>query len=108
MSDGIKAIIENIKVRNLIISKQKEEYENFKEIIEIANRKKVKIIIVKAQDEIILDKSSYIKILYPTKELPHDDINNNSIVAKFVSQNTSILFTRRYRKRSRGKLAKNI
>ncbi len=75
---------------------QKENYINFKEIMEIANKRKVNIIVVKANDEIILDKSSYIKILYPTKVLPHSDINNNSIVAKFISQNTSILFTRGY------------
>lgn len=96
MPVGVKAVLENLKVKNLIISKQNKEYENFKEIMEIVNQKKINVILVKAKDEIILDKSAYVKILYPTKELPHSDINNNSIVAKFISQNTSILFTRRY------------
>lgn len=104
MPDGLKVILENIKVKNLIISKQKENYSNFRELMEIAGRKKVNLIVVKAGDEIVLDEISYIKILYPTKDLPHSDINNNSIVAKFVSQNTSILFTRRYRDRGRGKV----
>ena len=108
MSGGIKTILENIKVENLIVSRQKEEYENFKEIVAIANKSKVNIVVVKANDKIILDKSAYIKILYPTENLPHSDINNNSIVAKFVSQNISILFTRRYRKRSRRKFTQNI
>jgi len=104
LSDGLEAVLENIKVKNLIISRQKEEYKNLKKIIKIANRKKINVIMVKAQDKIIFDKSAYMKVLYPTEKLPHSDINNNSIVAKFVSQNTSILFTRRYRKRGGGKL----
>lgn len=108
MSGGIKTILENIKVENLIVSRQKEEYENFKEIVEIANKRKVNVVVVRANDKIVLDKSAYIKILYPTESLPHSDINNNSIVAKFISQNTSILFTRRYRKRSRRKFTQNI
>ena len=105
---SLKAVLESLKVKNLVISKQKENYTNFKEIIEIASRKRVNVVVVKANDKIILDKSAYIKILYPTKELPHSDINNNSIVAKFVCLNTSILFTRRYRKRGRGKIARII
>ena len=108
MSGGIKTILENIKVENLIVSRQKEEYENFKEIVEIANKRKVNVVVVRANDKIVLDKSAYIKILYPTESLPHSDINNNSIVAKFISQNTSILLTRRYRKRSRRKFTQNI
>ena len=90
---GIKTILENLKVKNLVISKQKEQYDNFKEIIEIARKKKVNIIVVKAKDILKFDKSAYMKILYPTEPLSHDDINNNSIVGKFICDNTSILFT---------------
>lgn len=68
--------------------------------MEIAKERKVNVIGVSAGESIRFDKTSYIKILYPTKELPHDDINNNSIVAKFICNGTSILFTRGYRKRS--------
>ena len=90
---GIKTILENIKVKNLIISKQKENYENFNEIMQIAKKKHVNIIIVKAKDRIAFDKTAYIDVLYPTKNLAHSDINNNSIVAKFISKGISILFT---------------
>lgn len=90
---GIKTILEDIKVKNLIISKQKENYENFNEIMQIAKKKHVNIIIVKANDRIVFDKTAYIDVLYPTKNLAHSDINNNSIVAKFISNNISILFT---------------
>ena len=90
---GIKTILEDIKVKNLIISKQKENYENFNEIMQIAKKKHVNIIIVKANDRIVFDKTAYIDVLYPTKNLAHSDINNNSIVAKLISNNISILFT---------------
>ena len=93
---GIKTILKELKVNNLIVSKQKEEYSNFKEIIEIAKQKNIKIITVKRGDKIQFDKSAYIDILYPTETLPHSDINNNSIVGKFICGRTSILFTRRY------------
>lgn len=98
---GIKTILKELKVNNLVISKQKEAYANFKEIIEISKQKKVKIITVKRGEKIQFDKSTYLDVIYPTEILPHNDINNNSIVAKFICNGTSILFTRRYRKRSR-------
>ena len=90
---GIKTILENIKVKNLIISKQKEEYKNFTEIVKIANERDVNIIVIKAKDKIKFDKTAYIDVLYPTKDLKHPDINNNSLVVKFISENLSILFT---------------
>ncbi len=92
-SGGIKTILENITVKNLIISKQKEVYQNFSEIMKIAKEKNVNIIIVKAKDRIIFDKTSYMDVLYPTEKLEHSDINNNSIVAKFINQGITILFT---------------
>ena len=92
-SRGLKTILENIKVKNLIISKQKENYENFNEIMEIVKKKNINIIIVKAKEKIRLDRTAYIDVLYPTGNLEHADINNNSIVAKFVCQGISMLFT---------------
>ena len=92
---GIKTILANLKVKNLVISKQKEQTENFNEIIEIAVKKKVNIIVVEAGDKIQIDEGAYFDILYPTEKLK-DDINENSIVAKFICRNISILFTRRY------------
>lgn len=92
---GIKTILANLKVKNLVISKQKEQTENFNEIIKIAVKKKVNIIVVEAGDKIQIDEGAYFDILYPTEKLK-DDINENSIVAKFICRNISILFTRRY------------
>lgn len=93
---GLKSVLENLKVKNIIISKQSEKSENFKQIIEIVKNKKINIIVVKANDKIMFDKSSYMEVLYPSEDFMHDDINNNSIVAKFICNNTRILFTRGY------------
>ena len=64
--------------------------------MEIVMNKKINIIVVKARDKVVFDKYSYMDVLYPTEDFMHDDINNNSIVAKFICNNTSMLFTRRY------------
>ena len=93
---GLKSVLKNLKVKNIVVSKQSERSENFEQIMEIVMNKKIDVIVVKARDKVVFDKDSYIDILYPTEKLPHDDINNNSIVAKFICNNTSMLFTRRY------------
>lgn len=42
----------------------------------------------------IIDKSTYIHVLWPQKDLIQENVlNNNSIVCKFIYRNTSILFT---------------
>lgn len=48
---------------------------------------------MKAGDEIHIDKYTSIEILYPSKELKFDDLNNNSIVCKLSYMDFSILFT---------------
>lgn len=93
MYGGLKYVLENIKVKNIIISKQKEEYQNYKDIMKIALSKKINVIVVKAGDKIVLDDTSYIDILYPRSKLSLSDINNNSIVAKLVYKDKKILFT---------------
>lgn len=90
---GIIAVLNSIKVKNIIISKQIEENNNFKTIINIAKNKKVNIIVVKKGDVINVDNNVEIKILYPENKLYFDDLNNNSIVAKLIYYKFSILFT---------------
>lgn len=79
--------MEELKVRNAVISKQGENSNNYRQFLEIAKTKRVKVIVVQAGDKITLDKQCYLSILFPTKELISTNIlNNNSIVAKFVYQ----------------------
>ena len=91
---GLFAILENIKVKNIIISKQGENSTNFKKLVSIINHKKINIRLVKRGDYIKIDKYSYFEILFPENKLIEDNIlNNNSIVAKFNSLGFNMLFT---------------
>lgn len=91
--EGILGIINKIKIKNLIISKQSENNHLFNKIIEQSQKYKINLLIVKKGDIIQIDKDVKIRILYPEKELKFEDINDNSIVAKLEYKNTSILFT---------------
>lgn len=91
---GIFSIIEHLKVKNIIISKQGENSENLKKFYEIVKEKNAKILIVKKGDVIKIDKYSYFEILFPEDNLIKENVlNNNSIVARFNSLDFSILFT---------------
>ena len=90
---GLISVLNSIKVKNIIISKQGESVYNYEKIMEIVVNKKINVIVVKRGDVINVDKDVEIKILYPESKLYFDDINNNSIVAKLSYKNFSILFT---------------
>ena len=85
-------VIENLKVSNILISKQTEETELFKKIIGTARRQNVNIIVVEAGQTIKIDKEVTLKILWPTK-VSNNSMNENSIVAKLEYKNFSMLFT---------------
>lgn len=92
---GTFKVLEKLKVKQVIISQQKEDSSNFQKFLEIAKKRNIKIIVVKAGDRIQIEKNIYIEILWPTEkmEIEYNPLNNNSIVAKLVYYDTSILFT---------------
>ena len=92
---GTLKVIEKLQVKKIIISMQKEKTNNFEEFLKLINKRKNEVIIVKAGDSIQVDKSTRIDILWPTEklEITENSINNNSIVAKVITKDTSILFT---------------
>lgn len=90
---GIIAVLEAIKVKNIIISRQVEASDNFTTIMKIAMSKNINVIVVKRGDVINVDNHVEIRILYPENKLHFDDLNNNSIVAKLIYNNFSMLFT---------------
>lgn len=90
---GLITVLNSIKVKNIIISKQAESTYNYKKIMETVASKKINLILVKRGDVINVDKNVEIKIIYPESKLYFDDINNNSIVAKLTYKNFSILYT---------------
>ena len=93
---GLMYILKNLKVKNIIIGKQYEEYENYKEFIKIAKDKKINIRVVEAGEKITIEKNLYIDILWPInreKMVIQNAINNNSLVFKLRYINFSMLFT---------------
>ena len=90
--DGSKYLLENMKIKNIVLSKQYESTENFEKIISLAEESKVNIIKVEEGDILKIDKFVRFRIFSPPKELT-DDINDNSIVMKLEYNNFSCLFT---------------
>ena len=88
-------MLENFKVKNIIIGKQSEEYPNLKNFLAIQKQKKINLIVVEARNSANLDKDSYIEILFPdiNNEVSENRINNNSLVFKLYYKNLSMLFT---------------
>lgn len=90
---GFEYVLENIKVKNVIISKQSETSENFKQIIKIIRKKRINLIVVQKGSKIKIDNFTTVDIISPQSENIADNMNDNSIVAKFEAYNFSILFT---------------
>ena len=91
---GLLTVLENIKVKNVIIGEQGKESENFNRFLKLVDLKHTRVIKVKAGDKIEIDKYCQLHILFPDKDLIKQNIlNNNSIVAKFIYQNYSMLLT---------------
>lgn len=96
--NGLIKVIEKLKVKNIIISEQAYLSEEYINIANIINKKKIKAIKVKQGDKLSIDKDVNMDIFYPTEKLEYTDLNNNSMVAKISYNQFSIMFTRRYRK----------
>lgn len=91
---GALYVMENIKVKNIIISKQGEKSENYNKLLNIIEKKNINLIEVNRGDKIYLDKSTYVDFLWPNVELIEQNIlNNNSIVMRLIHENFSMLFT---------------
>ena len=91
--NGLIEVIKSLNVKNILISKQAYFCEEYKNIANIINLKKIKVTFVKQGDILNVDKNVKIDIFYPTKDLEYEDLNNNSIVAKLTYNSFSILFT---------------
>lgn len=92
---GLLYVLENLKVKSVLIGEQYEEYQNYQKLKEVAKRKAIKIYTLKKGDCIKLTKNLKIEVLWPKKEemISENSINNNSLVLKITFGNFSILFT---------------
>lgn len=76
-----------------MISKQAYFCDEYKNIANIINSKRIKVTFAKQGDKLNIYKNVNLNIFYPPKNLEYDDLNNNSIVAKLTYNKFSILFT---------------
>ena len=97
-SDHVGAVLyllQKIKIKNIIIGKQFEISENYKEFMKIVKEKNIKVYIVNEGQKINIEKNLYFYVLWPSSEeaINENSINNNSLVCKMQYLNFSILFT---------------
>ena len=91
--NGLLEVIKNLNIKNVLISKQVYFSEEYKNIANIINSKKINVTFVKQGDKLAIDKKIELEIFYPVEELEYEDLNNNSIVTKLKYNSFSILFT---------------
>lgn len=92
---GLLTVMEELEVKNVIISKQGESSENYRRFKRIAKEKKIKVIVVSKGDKIQIEKDLYFTILWPNNGglIPENVLNNNSVVCKLSYKRFSMLFT---------------
>lgn len=90
---GLVSVIEEFKVRNVVISMQYIKSKEFEDFIDIVNEKNINVIVVKEGDNIYINDNVFINILFPDGICNINSINNNSIVMKFHYYNFTMLFT---------------
>ncbi len=91
---GILSVLETLKVKNVIISKQGEETEQYQTFVNIVKQKKIKVTIVQKGNKIIIENGVYFDILWPqTEQITDNILNNNAMIAKLHYHKFSMLFT---------------
>ena len=92
---GLLTVMKELKVGQVIISKQREFSDNYKSFKEIVKDKKIKVIVVQKGQNIEIEKNLYFDILWPnnSKLISENGLNNNSIVCNLHYKNFSMLFT---------------
>lgn len=95
MLDGLLTIMEELRVKNLIIGKQFENSDNYQKFIKIAQNKKVNLKIVEEGKRIEIEKGIYFDVLWPSRSnaILENTMNNNALVCKLNNRNFSMLFT---------------
>ena len=92
---GLLTVMEELKVENVVISRQGEDSENYRKFREIVEKKKIKVQIVEQGDRLKIENDAYLDILWPNNEnlISDNALNNNSIVCKLSYKDFSMLFT---------------
>lgn len=87
--------MKNLKIGQIIISKQGEDSANYKKFKEIVKEKNIKVVVVEKGDSLKIDNDVYFDILWPNNSnlILENMLNNNSIVCKLCYKDFSMLFT---------------
>ena len=94
MFGGILNVLRELDVEKVIIGKQGEECELYKEFCNIVKEKNIPVVVIGIGDIINVEKNLKIRVLFPENELIEDNIlNNNSLVFKIEFKKFRILFT---------------
>lgn len=87
-------MLEKLEVSKIIIGKQGEENEQYKQFKKLVNQKNVIVLNVKKGDVVNIEKDIKFNVLFPTSELIQENvINNNSLVVKLEYKDFKMLFT---------------
>lgn len=94
-SGGAREVVEKLNVKILVIGKQAEKTEECSQMLEVAKKNNVKIIIVEAGQTLKIEKNISFNILWPDSQnlISENILNNNSIVAKLNYGKFKMLFT---------------
>lgn len=91
---GILTILEELNVKQVLISKQVEYSENYNKFLDIIKKRNIKIKIVEEGNTINIDKNTYLDILWPEeKQIKDNVLNNNSLIVRLCYKNFKMLFT---------------
>ena len=92
-AQGLFYILENMKVKNVVIGKQFEKNKNYEEFVKLT--KNLNLNVVQAGERIEIEKDLYFDILWPKTAnfINENVVNNNSMVCKLKYKKFSMLFT---------------
>lgn len=65
---GLLYVLQEIKVKNIIIGKQYETSENYKKFLKIVKEKNIKVKIVEAGQKINIENNMYFDVLWPSRK----------------------------------------
>ena len=108
--EGVLYVMQKIKVENVIIGKQFETCENYKEFIKIVKQKNIRVISVEKGNKVNIEKDMYFNVIWPDSNniVNENKLNNNSLVFKMNYKSISALFTGDIEKIAEEKIILNV
>lgn len=91
---GLMYILENMKVKNVIIGIQNEDSYLYRKMIEIVKEKNINLIVIDNPKMLKID-DIYLDFIWPIKNklISENKLNNNSLVFRLIYKNIKIMFT---------------